>query len=121
MNSERLNCINIGDTVDLDKLLKLIFNEYILTFIDWDGTGTITCIDAIRTVVASAMIILTPHGLYILRCIVCNIPPSQDATFFIVLHAIISVISAVIVFIFSIAIFMDMVGNLSKIELYKYR
>ena len=63
--------------MDLDKLLKPIFDEYIMTFIDWDGTGTITVTDAIRTTIASIMILLTPHGL---RCIFST-SSTQDTTF----------------------------------------
>lgn len=107
--------------MDTDKILKFFFDEYIMTFIDWDGTGIITCTNAIRTTVASIMILLTPHGLYIIKCIISNTLPEQDITLFLMLYDVLSAISAVIIFIFSIAILMDMLGKLSKIELYKYR
>lgn len=121
MNSKQLNCINIGDIVNIDEIFKFIFDEYIMTFIDWDGTGTISVTDAIRTTVASIMILLTPHGLYIIKCIISNTSPEQDITLFLMLYDVLSAISAAIIFIFSIAILMDMLGKLSKIELYKYR
>jgi hypothetical protein len=103
--------------VDLDKLLKFIFNEYIMTFIDWDGSGIITGTDAVRTTLASIMILLTPHGL---RCIFST-SSTQDTTFFILMYDIISIFSLIIVFIFTVAILIDMLSNLSKVELYKYR
>lgn len=103
--------------MDCDKIIKFIFDEYIITFIDWDGTGIITCIDAIRTAVASIMILLTPHGL---QCLF-DISSIQNTTFFTAIYDIISVFSSVIVFIFTVAILIDMLSNLSKVELYKYR
>lgn len=103
--------------MDLDKLLKFIFNEYILTFIDWDGTGTITVTDAIRTTITSIMILLTPHGL---RCIFSS-SSTQNITFLTAIYDIISIFSLIIVFIFTVAILVDMLSNLAKVKLYKYR
>lgn len=103
------------------KLLRFLFTEYILTFIDWDQTGDINGADVVRSTILCIMLFLFPNGIKVIMDVLTLAPIHTDITIFLVFYDVVSVLSAFIILVSVVAILKDMVAKSSKFIVYKYR